>query len=82
MSVGKQTFPVSKNGVFFGYADADQIAAKPSLELYDEAKAASARAAMAVEAAKAEADSKAAIVQTAASGGSDPSAVKKAPGTK
>lgn len=79
MSVGKQIFPVTKKGVFFGYADADQIAAKPELELYDEAKAASARAAMAIEAAKVDAENKAALAQSAAAAGADPAAVKKAP---
>ena len=78
--VGKQTFPVAKNGVFFGYADADQIASKPSLELYDEAKAAAHRAAEAVEAARIDAENKTVDVQAAVAGGSDPSAVKKAPG--
>ena len=39
MSAGKETFPVMKNGVFFGYADADQIARNPGLSLYDERKA-------------------------------------------
>lgn len=79
MSVGKQVFPVTKNGVFFGYADADQIAAKPELALYDEAKAAGIRAALLVEAAKEDAENKAALATVAAAGGSDPSAVKKAP---
>lgn len=75
--VGKQLFPVTKNGVFFGYADADQIAAKPSLELYDEAKAAAVRASQAVAAAKQEAAKKDTAVHIA--NGSDPYAVKKAP---
>ncbi|ARB06106.1 hypothetical protein FDH38_gp052 [Dinoroseobacter phage vB_DshS-R5C] len=36
-----QTYPVAKNGKFFGYADADQIAAAGGkLELFDENKAA------------------------------------------
>jgi hypothetical protein len=35
----KQTFPVTKNGKFFGYADADQIRLNKSLELYEPAPA-------------------------------------------
>jgi len=31
----KQTFPVTKNGKFFGYADADQIRLNKCLELYE-----------------------------------------------
>lgn len=79
MSVGKQTFPVTKNGVFFGYADADQIAANPSLELYDERKADVAVAEQKVAAAKVAKAEKAEAVALAATAGSDPSAVKKAP---
>lgn len=79
MSVGKQTFPVTKNGVFLGYADADQIAANPSLELYDERKADVAVAERKVAAAKAEKATKAEAVTLAAMAGADPAAVKKAP---
>ena len=71
------TFPVMKNGAFFGYADADQIARNPALTLYDERKAQAVEAEKKVEAAKAEEQKKTASVERAKSTGSDPSAVKK-----
>lgn len=73
-------FPVAKNGKFFGYADVDQIAANPSLELFDENKAEKIAAEAKIAASKAEQAEKAKSVETtAASGGADASAVKKGP---
>ena len=83
MAKNSQTFPVMKNGKFFGYADAGQIADNPALSLYDERKAEAIKAEAAVEAAKAEATKKEEAVKTAeASGGADPAAVKKGPASK
>ena len=79
MSAGKETFPVMKNGVFFGYADADQIARNPGLSLYDERKAEAVVAEVKVKAAKSAAADKDAALALAQGAGSDPSAVKKAP---
>ena len=77
------TFPVTKNGEFIGYADAAQIAAHPSLELFDESKAASIKASREVKAAKEEAAQKtAAGDDSQKAGGADASAVKKGPPTK
>lgn len=78
-----ETFPVMKNGKFFGYADAEQIAnSGGALELFDERKAETIRAEAAIEAAKKESDAKkAAVEQAKASGGADASAVKKGPAT-
>lgn len=74
------TYPVSKNGKFFGYATAAQIAASPSLELYDESKLKAEQAAKALDAARAEQAKKAAEVEKVESkGGADPAAVKKGP---
>lgn len=84
MAKNLETFPVMKDGKFFGYADAGQIAASGGkLELFDEQKAKSLQAAAAVEAAKADAEKKAEAVKTAeAAGGADASAVKKGPALK
>lgn len=82
MAQSLETFPVTKNGKFFGYADARQIAANPSLELYDERKAAVIEAEQKVAAAKADQEKKAASVENAKSAGADASAVKKAADTK
>jgi hypothetical protein len=75
-----ETFPVSKKGKFFGYADADQIAASNGvLEIFDEAKAKKQKADASVAEAKDAADKKAAAVETAKTNGADPAAIKKAP---
>lgn len=79
MAKNLEVFPVMKNGKFFGYADADQIAANDSLELYDERKAEAAKAEKKIADAKAEQAKKAEAVETAKGNGSDPSAVKKSP---
>lgn len=77
--VGKQVFPVSKNGKYFGMADAKQIADNPALELFDEAKAAVAIAKKAVaEAVKAE-DEKTKTDEVAKGKGADPAAVRRGP---
>ncbi|UXO93738.1 hypothetical protein Pan1_23 [Pseudanabaena phage Pan1] len=76
-----QTFPVMKNGEFFGYADAEQIAESGGvLELFDENKAESIKAAKAVEEAGKQAEAKKQAVENAkAAGGADAGAVKKGP---
>lgn len=81
--------PVSKNGKFFGYATAAQIAAKDSLEVFDEKAAQALKAKQAVDDAGASADdaaTKQAVVEAgdksadkAPNGKADPAAVKKAP---
>lgn len=82
MAKNLETFPVMKNGVFFGYADAEQIAANPSLELYDERKAEAVKAEQAVANAKAGQEKQAEAVKLAEAAGSDPAAVKKGPASK
>jgi hypothetical protein len=77
-----EVFPVTKNGKFFGYADATQIAANPSLELYDERKAETVRAEAAVADAKAEQEKQAETMKAIEAAGSDPAAVKKGPSVK
>lgn len=79
-----ETFPVTKNGKFIGYADARQIAAsKGKLKLFDESKAKAAEAEAKVEAAEvAGAEKKAAVESASKSGGADPASVKKAPAAK
>lgn len=81
MAKHSELFAVSKNGEFFGYADAGQIAASGGkLELFDENTAKAARAQAEITAAKARIDGenqKVADVKKA--GGADASAVKKAP---
>lgn len=79
MAKVKQTFPVTKNGEFFGYADADQIAANPSLAIFDETKARTMKAQEQVVVAAKEQAKKAADLENAKASGADPSAVKKAP---
>ena len=74
------TFPVTKNGVFLGYADARQIAENPCLTIYDERKAQANEAERAVEAEKSKRAEETKKVEAAAqSGGADASAVKKGP---
>lgn len=82
MGKNLDTFPVMKNGKFFGYADADQIAANPNLELYDERKAEAVKAEAAVASAKADQAKQAEAVKVAEAAGSDPAAVKKGPASK
>lgn len=84
MAKNSETFPVMKNGVFFGYADAGQIAdSNGVLELFDERKASAIKAEAAVQAAKAESEKKAEAVKVAeAAGGADASAIKKGPAPK
>jgi len=81
MPASLKTFPVSKNGVYLGYADARQIAKSNGvLQLYDESKAKSEIAATLIAAAKAEAQEDAiAIAESSAAGGADPAAVQKGP---
>lgn len=81
MSKNMQTFAVSKNGKFIGYADAGQIANSGGvLKLYDESKAKLEMAEAAIGAAKASVVEKSAeIVVSEKSGGADPAAVKKGP---
>lgn len=84
MAKNLETFPVMKKGVFFGYADAGQIAdSNGVLELFDEQKAATIKAQAAIEAAKADSEKKADAVKAAeAAGGADAAAVKKGPAPK
>ena len=80
MAKNLQTYPVAKNGKFFGYADADQIAANDSLELFDENKAEKISAEAKIAASKADQAKKADEAKAAeAAGGADSAAVKKAP---
>lgn len=81
MAKSAETFAVSKNGEFFGYADANQIAQSNGvLELFDENAAKAARAQAEITAAKARNDAEAKhIAHTKKVGGADASAVKKAP---
>lgn len=81
MPASLETFPVSKNGTFIGYADARQIAASNGkLELYDESKAKSEMAAQAVANARVAAVSDEAVkTESSKAGGADPSAVKRGP---
>lgn len=76
-----QTYPVSKNGKFLGYADADQITASGGkLELFDENKATKISTEAKIAASKAENAAKVdAIEKVAAAGGADATAVKKGP---
>lgn len=80
--VGKQIFPVAKNGKFIGYADAKQIAQNDSLELFDETKARTASAEVVIEDAAKEAKTKKQSEDDAAGKGSDPAAVRKGPAKK
>lgn len=83
MSKNLQTFPVMKNGEFIGHADARQIAANDSLELFDENKAAAIKAQAEVDASKADTAEKAVATEKAKqAGGADSSAVKKGPASK
>lgn len=83
MARNLQTFPVMKNGKFIGHADAEQIAKHPSLELFDEAKAAAIKAQAEVDAETVKADAEKTKVETAKkAGGADAAAVKKAPAAK
>jgi len=77
MAKNLNTFPVTKNGKFIGYADADQIAANPSLAIYDERKAEAAEAERQVEAAKQDHEKKQRSLDTAKQAGADPAQVKK-----
>ena len=77
--VGKPTFAVSKNGKFFGYADANQIAKHPKLKLYDEAEAKIMAAKEQVAKAKKESADKKKAETDAAGKGADPGAIRKAP---
>lgn len=81
MAKNLQTYPVSKNGKFFGYADADQIAASGGkLELFDENKAAKISTEAKIAASKAEQAKKAEEAKVAEDkGGAYSSAVKKGP---
>jgi len=80
MAKNLQTYPVMKNGKYIGMADAEQIANNPSLELYDENKAATIKAQAEVDSKKAENAKKSADVDAAKkSGGADAGAVKKGP---
>ena len=82
MAKDLQTYPVMKNGTYIGMADAGQIAANSSLELYDEQKAATIKAQAEVDSKKAVAAKQTKAVDTAkAGGGADASAVKKGPAT-
>lgn len=76
-----ETFPVSKNGKFIGYADARQIAKSNGvLEIFDQAKADAKLAALAIAEAKAAASEDATIkADSAAAGGADPKEVKRGP---
>lgn len=71
--------PVTKNGKFFGYADAKQIARTPSLEVFDprEAKALEHKAAVEKQ-AKADEEAKA-RAEAAKGKQATPDAVKKGP---
>lgn len=80
MSKKLPKFPVMKDGRFFGYADAAQIAAHPSLEVYDEAKAAAIEAQAAVDAEKRKAEKRKAEKAVAEAAGANPAAVRKGPG--
>ena len=72
-------FPVSKNGKFFGYADAGQIARNESLEIFDESKAKVIEDKKVV-AEQAAADEKSAAQKAALAGKSaNPADVKKGP---
>lgn len=53
-----ETFPVSKNGKFLGYADERQLRANPKLKRFDKAKAAAELAAREQKEAAAELASK------------------------
>ena len=80
MAKNLQTYPVAKNGKFFGYADADQIAANDSLKLFDENKAAKISTEAQIAASKAEQAKKAdEAAKAEAAGGADAAAVKKGP---
>jgi hypothetical protein len=79
MAKVKETFPVSKNGKYFGHADADQINSNPALKIFDATEAATKEAVAKVEAAAAEKDKKASDLAAAENKGADPSAVRKAP---
>lgn len=81
MAKHTELFAVSKNGEFFGYADAGQIAASGGkLELFDENSAKAARAQAEIAAAKARHDAETKKVDDVKKvGGADASAVKKAP---
>ena len=83
MAKNTQTYPVTKNGKFIGYADAGQIARNKSLELFDEDKAAKVKAEAEVTAAAAKAEAKTEKVEDAKkAGGADSGAVKKGPAAK
>lgn len=73
------TFPVTKNGKFFGYADARQIARSNGvLEIFDEAKAEAIEQNKVVEAQK-QADEKSAEQRKVLEGkAANPADVKKA----
>lgn len=74
--------PVSKNGKFFGYADARQIARNASLEVFDASKAEAIERAKVVDEQKA-ADAKAAEMRKASEGkAADPADVVKKPAGK
>lgn len=81
MATHGELYAVSKDGEFFGYADAGQIARSGGrLELFDENSAKAARALAEIEAAKArEAAAGTKIDEVKKAGGADASAVKKAP---
>ena len=68
-----ERFPVTKNGKFFGYADARQIQKSGGiLKLYSETRARDMEAEKAVAVAQ-----KADKIKSAKSAGADPNAVKK-----
>lgn len=81
MAKHSELFAVSKNGEFFGYADAGQIAASGGkLELFDENSAKAARAQAEIDAAKARLEGEnQKVADVKKVGGADASAVKKAP---
>lgn len=81
MAKDMTTFPVTKNGKFFGYADAQQIARSNGvLEVFDPAKAEAIEAGKEVEKASANEAKKAKGVEDAVkAGGADASAIKKGP---
>lgn len=81
MSKHSELYAVSKNGEFFGYADAGQIARSNGvLTLFDENSAKAARAQAEIDAVKArEAEGAKKVEDAKKTGGADASAVKKAP---
>lgn len=81
MAKDMTTFPVTKGGKFFGYADAGQIArSKGVLEVFDPAKAAAIEATKEVSKASSDEAKKAKGVEAAVkAGGADAAAVKKGP---